>query len=144
MTNTENVLRLVLGLMQVGGTIILILAAFLIVGPSFESNYLPVVKDVKVYEVPSVNPDRVALSIIGDKTRACRFIEVTALSGSKDLPDRADIFVVTRTGATRPTGRQSFGVWEFEPSGDYVKVQVIHDCHPLWKTVTTFFEWRRE
>ena len=143
MSKQKNILRLILDLMLAGGTVLMVAATFLLVGPAFESTFLPVTKDVKVYEVPSASPDRVALNIIGDKVRECRFIEASALSGTEELPEKAEIFYVPRTGSTRPTGRQSFGVWEFYPTGNYVKVQVVHECHALWPTVTTFFEWRK-
>jgi hypothetical protein len=77
--------------------------------------------------------DAVGLRMFGDKVRDCRFLRISARSDHKEGSLYAEI---TRTdaesrGATRPLGRQWFGMWEIRPVlRDAVAVSVFleHDC----------------
>lgn len=141
MAHQKNILRLLLDGIILVGAILVTSVVVILMGPIVENKFYPVTEDVEVVKVQSTDPNRTALSITGNKVRDCRFIEVSALSGDKTKPEKAEIFFERRTGTTRPSGVQSFGIWEFSPKGNFVKAQVVHSCHPLWETTTTFFEW---
>lgn len=128
---------------------VLIIVA-LVVGPLFERKYFPVVTEVKVYQVPATADNKTALVVIGNKERdECELVSIKGLSGDLIHPVKSKITFPYETEESqeeklkqsRPAGRQSFGVWEFEPKGDYVRVIVQHRCYTPWLLTTTMFEW---
>lgn len=114
-----------------------------ILGPIIETKYFPVIEDSQFSIVDAVKPEGVSVLVLGEKKRACRFLEVNALvkDPASNLYQKAEVSFSTQNGnATRPTGMQSFGVWTFVPSGKSVVLEVRHECHGMWETVTKLGE----
>ena len=114
-----------------------------ILGPIIETKYFPVIKETNFVKVDAVKPEGVSLHVFGEKTRACRFLEVNALVKDKEskMYQKAEVSFSTEYGnATRPTGIQSFGVWTFVPKGTDVVLEIRHECHGMWETVTKLGE----
>ncbi len=122
-----------------------VIVAFTIVlfGPIVETKYFPVIKEANFIKVDSTVPEGVSLHVLGEKKRACRFIEVNALVKEEEskMYQKAEVSFSTRDGnPTRPTGVQSFGIWTFVPKGTDLVLEIRHECHGLWETVTKFGE----
>lgn len=114
-----------------------------IIGADWEGRAFPVLTNVKMKAVPSMDPNRVAFDVTGTKARACKFIEVRALILAESVWVKGD-FAFQNPGDTstsRPLGTQSFGVWSIKPPGSVAKFEAVHECHFGWNTVTALGTW---
>lgn len=105
-------------------------------GPRIETTLFPVYQQSIVTKIAG---DSLSAQLIlsGYKTRPCAFVELDALyfadgdwhvaiiSKDKDVPM-----------ITTPTGHQVFGVIRVTPAGEKVRIEVRHQCHNQWQTVS--------
>ncbi len=131
-------------IMNVVGTTALVLATTLTLtwlGPYLETSVYPVVIQVDAVTIEH-NSQEASIAVLGRKIRDCRYIETRVLVLRNGFWQKADVTFSTATGvATRPTGQQHFGIWKMTPSGEMVKLTVIHQCHPFWELATDFGTW---
>jgi hypothetical protein len=117
----------------VGATMAAIVPLLIEAGRDWYDETHPVVSGLKA-DMVWREGEVVGLRMFGDKVRDCRFLRISARSDHKEGSLDAEI---NRTdsasrGATRPLGRQWFGVWEIRPVlRDAVAVSVFleHDCN---------------
>lgn len=110
------------------------------VGPWVESRVFPVVTDVEVLE-PVRLGQGVSFYTRFEKRRQCEFIGLVWYDGphrhAVEFEPEAHL-----SPPTRPIGAQATGPWRV--SGitriDGTRAVVFHRCHPLWLTVTEFFD----
>ena len=124
------------------GTALVLFALVAFFGPFMESRHLPVVSSVKIEEIKRVG-DRLEFSMYGTKSRPCKLIEANVMVLIHKRWVLADITVDGSPiqQRTRPVGEQSFGRWSVYPIGTSARVIALHDCHPLWNTLTVLAEF---
>ena len=77
--------------------------------------------------------DDVQVLLVGEKLRDCAYVGISAYSVSRD-GELQSVYVLRadqpQSGATRPLGRHSFGVWRMWPIAgtDRIDVWLTHDC----------------
>lgn len=124
------------------GISMVMLASIFLSGPSLEGRHFPVVKAAFAeFEPRSI--DAIQAELYGDKVRDCSLVSFSVLVRVDGVWHRADVRIngYRPRMAARPTGMQSFGLWEIEPAGDRMKVELVHRCHALWYTTTKLGEW---
>jgi hypothetical protein len=120
--------------------IALLLIPFLFaVGPTAESHFFPVVKDVNVVVEKATRFTR-TVAVEFDKVRSCEFLEVVWGDQSGNLlpvvfpPESAHL------PSNRPAWRQTAGSWVLKVSDiEGTRAIVRHYCHPLWTTESHFY-----
>lgn len=117
---------------------------FLIYGPEIEYHFFPVVERVKIAELPSIKKDSISIVITGEKIRSCRKIGYHALVkiGNEYFPSE----MISHTYAIEnetTLGLQNFGIWEIVPKGEIVKIEVSHQCHTFWETISPIGTWEK-
>lgn len=135
--------------LSTAGALLIGLVALVIAGPQAETVLFPVITDVS-WSYRGIANGQMRFDYSATKTRACELLDLTALvevestvrPGTKEWV-KADVQQDGRSPrmVNRPTGRQSFGLFEFLPVGSRVQIQTRHRCHPFWVTTTVFPEF---
>lgn len=125
------------------GIITVIMTVFFVYGPSFEYEYMPVIKNFKATMVQQT-PDYKVYDVSFEKIRSCDIDLPTSswyVLNERNELDRVKLVLPPRNGdPTRPTGKNISRGWKvYTPAGMYVRSQtfvIYHFCHPGWKTRT--------
>lgn len=119
---------------------ILSIVAFYPSLPKIEGRVLPVVSDVAVESVEKT-PNGVSFFVRFKKNRQCKFIGLQWYKNGVQLilefePESS------RKLPTRLTGKQFSGPWEIKGVSSLraSEATVVHQCHPLWQTHTSFYK----
>lgn len=115
---------------------ILIITA-IVTAQGLERRFMPVVHDMKLHQISEMT-----FKVQGEKTRPCVFKELHVLVKNNDLYEKGEvIFLSDRSPVTRGLGYQSFGIWKIVPTGNMVKFEAAHSCHPFWDSITEIGEF---
>lgn len=115
------------------------IGCLLFVGISYgESFFYPVVDAVRITQISRSERTLAATGVL-HKARSCTFIGIQAVGyyKGKRVAD-LDVSKPTRE-MTRPVGSYEFGPLLVQlpreiPDVDLVKIDALHDCHPIWAT----------
>ena len=105
----------------------------------------PVVEDVSANQISSSN-DEVTYKIIADKTRNCLFLSAQGYSVQDGILMKSQLSFLNdpSPNASRPTGKQSMGLWRFninnQPNATETIAVVEHDCG-FWNVRTQLGPW---
>jgi hypothetical protein len=127
------------------GAVTMLVSIFALGGPFAETMLFPVVDRVEFRPVLQDPDGALMLHVIGHKSRACDYADVSVLITRDDETTAlGNVVFQPRTGSkNRPVGQQDFGIWTIVPYGRAVQFDIHHDCHPLW-TTTTRLMWERK
>ncbi len=114
--------------------------ALFTVGPALESRYLPVVRGTQVLNEER-HAEGVSFYVRFRKVRQCAFEGLVWYAGDVRLPVDFEPSA-THMPRSRPKGGQAAGPW-FVPGLDTTRgsrAYAYHRCHPLWVTITRFYD----
>lgn len=124
----------------IAGISLALLPAFFTVGPRVEAAFFPVVRDVEITNAEETR-NGTSFYVAFRKVRQCKFVALVWYEGPVRLtvdfePEAED------APRSRPVGDQYAGPWL---ARDLHGLQgsrafVYHQCHPLWTTITPFYE----
>jgi len=112
------------------------------VGPLLESRFFPVVSRADIFDQAS-EADGVIFHVRFRKMRQCEFLGLAWYEGPvrrlvEFQPSVTEVVPVR----TRPKGFQQAGPWRIGGLRSLrgTRAYALHRCHPLWITITDFFE----
>lgn len=112
--------------------------------PSIERRFMPVVVDVRARVVERYPDGSMGVLLIGNKARCdCAPRQVSMLvevDGEMQAP--ALVRWPRRELVHRDCGPQSFGVVRIYPASQVLDIFATHSCHSLWTTTTRMGRWR--
>lgn len=124
------------GIIAFFGTMLILIA--IVTCQSLERRFMPVIQDMELHP----QGDEMTFTVKGEKTRPCKFKELRVLVKNNGLYEKGNvIFLADRAPVTRGLGYQSFGTWKIIPTGNMVKIEAVHDCHPFWDSITEIGEF---
>ncbi|MCV3271140.1 hypothetical protein [Roseobacter sinensis] len=109
-------------------------------GPYLESRYFPVVRDTRIMNEETV-PGGVSFFVQFRKVRQCKFEGLAWYVGDVRVPVDFEPTAETMP-RSRPMGGQYAGPWYVPglPGTRGTHAYAYHRCHPLWETITRFYE----